>query len=170
MTAEASVANATPTISASAIAAPAITPRIENRAPSVITGIASQASRSDSIPAIATLAAITTSAPTQAAKRTCSGRSTRVLSRAPSANTTAAPSSGASVHQPSQWVPNSAARARIASVARRSGARRRSMSSIRSRSAGVGHSHEPSCSTTGIREARFARAPSRRPRAGIVSA
>ena len=100
---------------------PEITPRIENRALSVTTGIASQERarvgtavrprRRRSPPRTAT----------QAAKRTYSGRRCAQAARRRRGRTPAAPARGTSVHQPSQGAPRPARRRGCPSASLRTG-------------------------------------------------
>ena len=122
-------------------------PRSEKRALRVTTGIASQASAGLSGPPVITRqAAIRTSAPTQAANITYSGRSEFCISRSAAANMPATSSEAAKiapiVGHPSQPVAASVATTTVAIVTARTGFTRRSISSRRSRSISLRISQE----------------------------
>jgi hypothetical protein len=144
-TAPTSTPRATASSSARARATPAAIPRTEKREARVTTGIASQERVAIFGPPLrATLIAMIPSDPAQAAKRPISGRRRRGVTRSAIANRATAAQSGAIVHQPIQGPQASSATARTAKARRRTGAIRRSMSSIRSRSRPSPISQEPS--------------------------
>ena len=131
---------------------PAATPRLENRALSVTTGIASHASAGLSCPPDSTMLPAMSSweSPQPSAIR-YSGRGVFSIPRSTRANTVRETSSTGTGHQPTHGPEAMSAAPRIPIAAMRTGLMRRSMSSRRVRSASAGHSQEvrPSEGTVG---------------------
>ena len=149
MIASVSMPKATANISTSATLTPRATPRAEKRALRVTTGIASQASVGVSMsPVSATAPAIAISLRVQAPNSRYSGRAARGVRRSAIWKTPAASASGISVHKPSHGPQASRTRAITPIDARRTGPRRCSMSSSRSRSMSSRQSHDLAAMST----------------------